>query len=150
MEKEYLCTKIRNSSGNSKAGIYPAHFLNAQHGLPWVGEINYSILQSFQPQIIRVFLLKVMLLGNVLPELLNGKFPDFLPVILNAMKAFNIPREKINIMGGGISIGHPLGATGSRILGTLARLLRQKGKKYGVATLCVGGGQGYSVVLEAE
>ena len=74
----------------------------------------------------------------------------FAVVALNAMKSFNIPREKINIMGGGISIGHPLGATGSRILGTLARLLRQKGKKYGVATLCVGGGQGYSVVLEAE
>ena len=61
-----------------------------------------------------------------------------------------LSRDRINIMGGGISIGHPLGATGSRILGTLARLLRQKGKKLGVATLCVGGGQGYSVVLEAE
>ncbi len=74
----------------------------------------------------------------------------FAVVALNAMNAFNIPRDRINIMGGGISIGHPLGATGSRILGTLARLLRQKGKKLGVATLCVGGGQGYSVVLEAE
>ncbi len=74
----------------------------------------------------------------------------FAVVVLNAMKAFNIPREKVNIYGGGISIGHPLGATGARIAGTLARELKEKGKRYGVATLCVGGGQGYSVVVEAE
>ena len=74
----------------------------------------------------------------------------FAVVVLNAMKAFDIPREKVNIYGGGISIGHPLGATGARIAGTLARELKAKGKRYGVATLCVGGGQGYSVVLEAE
>jgi acetyl-CoA C-acetyltransferase len=74
----------------------------------------------------------------------------FAVVVLNAMKAFNIPRDKVNIYGGGISIGHPLGATGARIAGTLARELKAKGKKYGVATLCVGGGQGYSIVMEAE
>lgn len=74
----------------------------------------------------------------------------FAVVVLNAMKAFNIPREKVNIHGGGISIGHPLGATGARIVGTLARELKEQGKKYGVATLCVGGGQGFSMVIEAE
>ncbi len=74
----------------------------------------------------------------------------FAVVVLNAMRAFNLPREKVNIHGGGISIGHPLGATGSRIVGTLARELKLKGKKYGVATLCVGGGQGFSMVIEAE
>ncbi len=73
----------------------------------------------------------------------------FAVVVLNAMKAFNIPREKVNVHGGGISIGHPLGATGARIVGTLGRILKEKNKKYGVATLCVGGGQGYSVVVEA-
>lgn len=74
----------------------------------------------------------------------------FAVVVLNAMKSFNIPRENVNINGGGISIGHPLGATGARIVGTLARELKAKGKKYGVATLCVGGGQGFSMVIEAE
>jgi acetyl-CoA acetyltransferases len=74
----------------------------------------------------------------------------FAVVVLNAMKSFNIPREKVNINGGGISIGHPLGATGARIVGTLARELKANGKKYGVATLCVGGGQGFSMVIEAE
>ncbi|MGP6207734.1 acetyl-CoA C-acetyltransferase [Cuniculiplasma sp. SKW3] len=73
----------------------------------------------------------------------------FAVVVLNAMKAFNIPREKVNVHGGGISIGHPLGATGARIVGTLGRILKERNKKYGVATLCVGGGQGYSVVVEA-
>ncbi len=73
----------------------------------------------------------------------------FAVVVLNAMKAFDIPREKVNVHGGGISIGHPLGATGARIVGTLGRILKEKNKKYGVATLCVGGGQGYSVVVEA-
>ena len=74
----------------------------------------------------------------------------FAVVAVNAMKSFNISRDRINIYGGGISIGHPLGATGARIAGTLARELKEKKKRYGVATLCVGGGQGFSIVLEAQ
>ncbi len=72
----------------------------------------------------------------------------FAVVVLNAVKAFNLDLKKVNINGGGISIGHPLGATGARIAGTLARQLMEKGKRYGIATLCVGGGQGYSMLLE--
>ncbi|MGP6293767.1 acetyl-CoA C-acetyltransferase [Caldiplasma sukawensis] len=72
----------------------------------------------------------------------------FAVVVLNAMKAFDLKREKVNIYGGGISIGHPLGATGARIVGTLARELKKKNKRYGAATLCVGGGQGYTVIIE--
>ncbi|MCL4331037.1 MAG: acetyl-CoA C-acyltransferase, partial [Candidatus Thermoplasmatota archaeon] len=47
-----------------------------------------------------------------------------------------------------IAIGHPLGATGARLVGTLSRILNEKKGRYGVATLCVGGGQGYTIVLE--
>ncbi|MCL4452057.1 MAG: acetyl-CoA C-acetyltransferase [Candidatus Thermoplasmatota archaeon] len=72
----------------------------------------------------------------------------FAVVPLNAMKELDIPMEKVNIHGGAISIGHPLGASGARLAGTLSRTLQEKGKDIGVATLCVGGGQGYSMVLE--
>jgi acetyl-CoA C-acetyltransferase len=64
------------------------------------------------------------------------------------MKELGIPREKVNQKGGAIALGHPLGASGARLVGTLARQLKQSNKKLGVATLCVGGGQCYSVVLE--
>ena len=72
----------------------------------------------------------------------------FAVVPLNAMKELNIPIEKVNVHGGAISIGHPLGASGARLAGTLSRTLQEKGKDIGIATLCVGGGQGYSMVLE--
>ncbi|MGC8514609.1 MAG: acetyl-CoA C-acetyltransferase [Thermoplasmata archaeon] len=72
----------------------------------------------------------------------------FAVVPLNTMKELNIPMEKVNIHGGAVSIGHPLGASGARLAGTLSRTLQEKGKDVGIATLCVGGGQGYSMVLE--
>jgi len=72
----------------------------------------------------------------------------FAVVALNAMKHLNIDRKRVNIHGGSIAIGHPLGATGARIAGTLARTLQEKKGDMGVATLCVGGGQGYSLLIE--
>jgi len=74
----------------------------------------------------------------------------FAVVPLCAMKEFNIPVDKINIHGGGLAIGHPLGVTGVRIVGTLARILKEKGAKYGNASMCVGGGQGIAAVIKAE
>jgi acetyl-CoA acyltransferase len=58
--------------------------------------------------------------------------------------------ERVNVNGGAIAIGHPLGASGARILGTLAYELRNRGGGYGVAALCIGVGQGLAVVLHAE
>jgi Acetyl-CoA acetyltransferase len=72
----------------------------------------------------------------------------FAVVVLYAIKQLGIDINKVNIHGGAIAIGHPLGATGARITGTLARILNEKGKNLGVATLCVGSGQGFSIVLE--
>lgn len=57
--------------------------------------------------------------------------------------------EKVNVFGGAIAIGHPLGASGGRILGTLARGLKATGGRYGVAAICIGVGQGLAVVIEA-
>ena len=72
----------------------------------------------------------------------------FAVVVLNAIRKLGIDPEKVNIHGGAIAIGHPLGATGARLVGTLSRILNEKKGRYGVATLCVGGGQGYTIVLE--
>jgi len=72
----------------------------------------------------------------------------FCIVALNCMDKFNIPEEKVNIMGGSTAIGHPLGATMIRLPGTLARILKDKKAKYGIANACVGGGQGVAVLIE--
>jgi acetyl-CoA C-acetyltransferase len=72
----------------------------------------------------------------------------FAVVTLYAIKELGLDPETVNTRGGAIAIGHPLGATGARIIGTLARQMQIDGVDYGVATLCVGGGQGAAVVLE--
>lgn len=71
-------------------------------------------------------------------------------VALHAIKQLGIDPERVNVHGGGIAIGHPLGATGIRILGTLARILQEKNGRYGCATACIGGGQGIATILENE
>lgn len=72
----------------------------------------------------------------------------FAVVVLNAIKELNIDPERVNVNGGAIAIGHPLGATGGRLAGTLVRSMQKNKKDLGMATLCVGGGQGYSVIFE--
>lgn len=72
----------------------------------------------------------------------------FAVVTLNAVKKLGININRVNIHGGAIAIGHPLGASGARIVGTLARILKEKNARYGLATLCVGGGQGFSIIIE--
>ncbi len=68
---------------------------------------------------------------------------------LACLRALSIDFERTNIDGGAIAIGHPLGATGARITGKAAQLLRREDKRYALATQCIGGGQGISTVLEA-
>ena len=74
----------------------------------------------------------------------------FSVVTLNAIKVLGIDPEKVNIRGGAIAIGHPLGATGTRLVGTLARILNLEKKHYGLATACAGGGQGGATIIERE
>lgn len=68
---------------------------------------------------------------------------------LACQRELGIPDDKLNVNGGGISLGHPVGATGSRIVITLLYEMRRRGDRYGVATLCAGGGMGTAVVVEA-
>jgi len=72
----------------------------------------------------------------------------FAVVGLYAIRELGLDPSRVNIHGGAIAIGHPLGASGARLVGTLARELRETGKEYGVATLCVGGGQGFAILMQ--
>ena len=72
----------------------------------------------------------------------------FAVVPLYAIQQLHLDPAKVNIHGGAIAIGHPLGASGARLVGTLGRELQETGKKYGLATLCIGGGQGFAMVLQ--
>jgi len=74
----------------------------------------------------------------------------FCIVALNCIRQLGIDPQKVNVMGGGTAIGHPLGATGIRLTGTLARILNAKGGRYGCANACVGGGQGVATIIERE
>src|SRR5919108_3819010 len=64
-------------------------------------------------------------------------------------KELGLDREKVNVNGGAIALGHPLGATGTRLVITLLHELRRRKKKYGLATACIGGGQGIAMVVES-
>ena len=72
----------------------------------------------------------------------------FCIVALNCMNKFNISEEIVNIMGGSTAIGHPLGATMIRLIGTLARILKDKKARFGIANACIGGGQGVATIIE--
>jgi len=69
--------------------------------------------------------------------------------ILGVIAELGLDREKLNVNGGAIALGHPLAATGTRCTLTLAREMRRRGARYGLAGACIGGGQGIAVVLEA-
>lgn len=72
----------------------------------------------------------------------------FASVVMKWMKDLKIPHEKVNVNGGAIAMGHPLGATGAMILGTCLDELERTGGRYGLATLCIGGGMGVATVIE--
>ncbi|MGW6566564.1 acetyl-CoA C-acetyltransferase [Streptomyces sp. NPDC054975] len=72
----------------------------------------------------------------------------FAGVVLRFVKDMGISLDKVNVNGGAIALGHPLGATGAMILGTLVDELERQDKRYGLATLCVGGGMGIATIVE--
>jgi acetyl-CoA C-acetyltransferase len=73
----------------------------------------------------------------------------FAVVSLAVMKLAGLPGEKVNVNGGAVALGHPLGASGARILTTLVHALRKRGGKRGVAAICLGGGEAVAVAVEA-
>ena len=72
----------------------------------------------------------------------------FANVTMAAMKDFDLPHSKVNIHGGATALGHPIGASGARIIVTLIGALKKTGGKKGVASLCIGGGEAVAVAIE--
>ena len=72
----------------------------------------------------------------------------FAPVAMSVIDDYNLDHGKVNINGGAIALGHPIGASGARILTTLIHSLNQKEKSIGLATLCIGGGEASALIVE--
>jgi len=68
---------------------------------------------------------------------------------LAVMRELHLDPDKVNVNGGAIALGHPIGASGARVLTTLVHALRARRLRYGVASLCIGGGMGIAMVVEA-
>ena len=94
---------------------------------------------------------------RTLAEKLNLKWGDvdlfeineaFSVVAMVALKDLDLPHEKVNIFGGAVAIGHPIGATGARLITTLLNGLKHTGGKLGVASLCIGGGEALAIAIE--
>ena len=74
----------------------------------------------------------------------------FSVVTMVAMKELDIPEEKVNVHGGAVALGHPIGASGARIMTTLIHALKTHNKKYGMASICIGGGEAVAVIVENQ
>lgn len=72
----------------------------------------------------------------------------FAPQVIACRKALEIPSDRLNVWGGAVALGHPLGATGIKITLTLARQLQHLGKNYGISSACIGGGQGIALLIK--
>ncbi len=72
----------------------------------------------------------------------------FAAVVLIAIKELGLDMDRVNVNGGAVSIGHPIGASGGRLAATLVKQMRRKNVKYGLATLCIGGGEAVAVIFE--
>ena len=72
----------------------------------------------------------------------------FAAVVMRFMKEMKVPHDKVNVNGGAIAMGHPLGATGAMILGTLLDEMERRNVATGLATLCVGAGMGTATIIE--
>jgi acetyl-CoA acetyltransferase len=73
----------------------------------------------------------------------------FAAQVLACARELEIPHDRLNVNGGAIALGHPLGSSGARLVTTLVHELRRRGERYGVATMCIGVGQGMAMVLES-
>ncbi len=87
--------------------------------------------------------------GRVLEEIELVELNEaFAAQVLACLRELPIPREILNVNGGAIALGHPLGCSGARILTTLLHEMRKRGTRYGLAGICVAGGQGLATILE--
>lgn len=125
------------------------------HGLPILAKIKSVAVSGCAPEIMGIGPVEAtkkalaragLTMADIDIVELNEAFAS---QSLACIADLGIPAEKINLDGGAIAIGHPLGATGARIVGKAASLLKREGKRYALATQCIGGGQGIATILEA-
>ncbi len=72
----------------------------------------------------------------------------FAAVAMAAIRELSLPADRVNVNGGAVALGHPIGASGARILTTLIHALKKRGKKRGVAAICIGGGEATAMLVE--
>ena len=91
----------------------------------------------------------VLFAGQVLACIEAWKQDDYCKTVLGLKEAVGeISHERLNVDGGGVSLGHPVGASGARIVLHLAQVLKRNNAKRGIASLCIGGGQGGAMMIE--
>ncbi len=126
-----------------------------QHGLPILARIRSIAVGGCAPELMGIG--PVVATNKVLQRAgLSIKDIDIIELneafasqSLACIRDLNIDPSRVNLDGGAIALGHPLGATGARITGKAAQLLKREGKKFALATQCIGGGQGIATILEA-
>ena len=74
--------------------------------------------------------------------------PEFAAQALSVMKVLGLDPDKVNVNGGAIALGHPLGCTGAKLTATIIREMQRRNARYGMVTMCVGGGMGAAGILE--
>ena len=138
------CCVLMSRTKSDELGIHP---LATIRSISWVG-VNPGIMGSGPVPASKKALSKLNL--NIQDIDFWEINEAFAIVPLFTMKALDIDPQRVNINGGAIALGHPLGATGVRLIGTLARILNKEKGRYGLATACIGGGQGIATILETE
>lgn len=144
--EELGLTPLATIRGHGRAGLAPEFMgLGPVHASPLaLAEAGLSLEDMDRVEINEAFA------AQVLACLQAFKSEDYCREQLGLEQALGeIPDHKLNRLGGAIALGHPIAATGARITLSLAHQLKQSGERYGLATLCIGGGQGQAIVLEA-
>jgi acetyl-CoA C-acetyltransferase len=72
----------------------------------------------------------------------------FAVVPMAAIKELELPEDRVNVFGGGVSLGHPIGCSGTRIVVTLMTAMEKKNARYGMASICIGGGEALALLIE--
>ena len=147
-----------NASGLNDAGscmIMMSAEKAKELGLKPVARVVASAPGSVEPRIMGMGVVpavkNALKFANLKPEDIDCfEFNEaFAAQVIGCNREFNIPLDKINRVGSGISLGHPVGATGARLIITMINELHRMGKKYGCASLCASGGPGHAFIVEA-
>jgi acetyl-CoA C-acetyltransferase len=127
----------------------------ASRGAPVLGRVLASATHSREPEWVMMaptdaIRAAVSRAGLALDQIDLFEINEpFAAAAVAVVRELGIPPEKVNIQGGAVALGHPIGATGARLLVTLLHALRRTGRRYGVAGLCLGGGEAVAMVVES-